>query len=177
MSFRVSASSRLMASAAVCANCRTCCCSAAGLASAAACKLASCRASWFFAASGFGGQLLPQRLFLSGPFSSRFGSQPRHFCVRGCCLGPLGLGKRCVPFRSQPAKLGAEFGGRIDWWTWRLEWASLEALVVKGAIKPDTQLPRHFEARKRCRVITLAAMCCSVTVYAQLMKRSSTLRG
>ena len=40
---------------------------------------------------GFGGQLLPQHLFLSSPFSSRFGGQARRFCISSCCLGPLGL--------------------------------------------------------------------------------------
>ena len=72
----------------------------AGAATAAACKLASCWESWFSGSFGLGGELLPQRPFLKSPFSSRFGSQARSFCIRDCCLCPLSLGKSCVPFRS-----------------------------------------------------------------------------
>jgi hypothetical protein len=51
-----------------------------------------------------------------------------------------------------------------------LEWASLEVAINESAVKPNTKLPRHFEARERRRVIAFMVMYRGVTCNAQLVK-------
>jgi hypothetical protein len=80
-----------------------------------------------------------------------------------------------IPVPTRTAS-GVDFGGCITWWAWRLKWASLEAMIIKRAIKPDTQLPRHLEAAKRRCVVSLAAMGCSVTGDPQLMEQQHITR-
>src|SRR5262245_28551466 len=84
---------------------------------------------------------------------------------------PLRTGKRCTPFSSQSIKLSGEFGRRISRGAWGLKWARLEVMIIKRAVKPDTQLPRHLKATKGGSMITLAAMCCSVTRDPQLVEQ------
>jgi hypothetical protein len=51
-----------------------------------------------------------------------------------------------------------------------LEWASLKAMIIERAVRPNGQLPRHLEATKRRGVVALA-VCCGVTREPQLMKK------